>query len=199
VKAIQDEERLEELKDFYEETFNKVNNLEYLYKKVGSKIHPEGFRNGGSRSSNYLEIFLKPVGQARQPSTPQELKCMLLCILYCIKQLHLLQYLHTDIRWPNVVCHEGAWYLIDCYDVCKITDINRRRAVKSLRRIGHLSTSPEWLPEDDLCQIVMLVDDNLYQSEQFEMFSHLRMIASQVASGSLSVDNLIDVVKQVEV
>jgi hypothetical protein len=87
VKVVQDEDRTKQLKEFYEATYDTVNNLERLFKKEGSKVHPEGFGNGGGERPK-LEIFLKPVGQVRQPSTASELKYMLLTILYCIKQLH---------------------------------------------------------------------------------------------------------------
>jgi hypothetical protein len=198
VKVVQDEDRIKQLKEFYEATYDTVNNLERLFKKAGSKVHPGFGQSGGGRDK--LEIFLMPVGQVRQPSTASELKCMLLTILHCIKQLHSLGYLHTDIRWPNVVCHDGSWYLIDCYDFCKTVDLARRRTVKGLRRAAYLSSSLEWQPADDLCQIVKLLDENPYRCEEFAMFRILQENApQQVASGNWLVDDLISAVNEVEV
>jgi hypothetical protein len=195
VEATQTKKRICELKKFYNDTYGRVPHMEQLYKKASSKLHPQGF--GKERRPEELKIYLKPVGQVRKPRNRQEMKSMLLSILHCLKHLHGLEYLHCDIRWPNVICSHGSWYLIDCYDFCCMSDIPRRTSLKSARRaLMLLSSSSLWEPADDICQLLALLEA---PECSHPPFNDLPAYASEVAAGNMSVDDIIRLVNQIDV
>ncbi len=63
-----------------------------------------------------LDLVMKPVGLAREPSNPGALKNCLLCILTALQDLHGRGYVHLDLRWPNIIHVDRdrvEWYIID--------------------------------------------------------------------------------------
>jgi hypothetical protein len=189
-----DEDRLRDMKVFYKATAEVVN-LEHLYLSTG-KNHPDGFRE----SQKYMEIYLKPVGRTVFPTSPLQLKSALLCVLRCIKQLHFLGYFHTDIRWPNVVLHENAWILIDCYDFCAATDHDRLVATKR-RRFAGAEEEAEWCAADDLLQVIALAGAGQFGGDEYHMFVVVDRLADQMVAGEASptVDDVIELVDGITV
>ena len=196
VKSTQDEVRLLQMKEFYRATAEVVN-LEHLYLGTG-KTHPDGFHAGSANGVGYLEIYLKPVGKTVLPGSPVQLKAALLCILRCIKQLHSLEYFHTDIRWFNVVMHKVSWILIDCYDFCAVTDHDRLVAIKSQRTAGAVEEA-EWSATDDLLQVMALAGAEQFRGDAYSMFEVVHAFVDQVVAGEASIDDVIDLVDHVTV
>mmetsp|Transcript_26666 Transcript_26666/g.38124 ORF Transcript_26666/g.38124 Transcript_26666/m.38124 type:complete len:391 (+) Transcript_26666:481-1653(+) len=192
VKSTQDESRLLQMKEFYKATAEVVN-LEHLYL---DKTHPDGFRAG--ETNGCLEIFLKPVGKTVLPNSPVQLKTALLCILRCIKHLHLVGYFHTDIRWFNVVLHGASWILIDCYDFCAVTDHERLVAIKRQRTAG-VAEDAKWCATDDLLQVLALAGAEEFRGDAYSMFEDVHALVAQVVAGEASVDDVIALVDHITV
>jgi hypothetical protein len=65
---------------------------------------------------NSLTVEMVPLGCKVFPADEQELRKALRCVLQGLRELHVLGWLHEDVRWPNVLRKaNGDWFLID-YD-----------------------------------------------------------------------------------
>ena len=191
VRSFQPKPRRRQMRNFYLAT-SEVVNLEHLY--LG-KNHPDGFRDGMVNGSAYLDIYLRPLGRTVLPASPVQLKRAFLCVLQCIKQLHALGYLHTDIRWFNVVLvGNDSWVLIDCYDFCEATDRDELVKIKTRRTAGTV-VGTEWCAADDLGQVISLAHAEQFLGDEYQMFAALRALAGSV--GETSVDDIIRIVEQV--
>ena len=61
-----------------------------------------------------MRVELYPFGQRRKPNTLTELKIALRCVLEFLVDLHANNYVHRDLRWPNILRNlDGSWFVID--------------------------------------------------------------------------------------
>jgi uncharacterized membrane protein len=68
-------------------------------------------------------IQIEPIGVEHFPASVAEFCLAIRCVLIAVYGLHQLGFMHTVIRWSNIVDGLGGeWYLIDCYYVCKTSD-----------------------------------------------------------------------------
>lgn len=78
-------------------------------------------------------IRLGPVGIQGKPRSTEEVQITFRHMMRCMRALHKkAEYLHCDLRWPNVIVAGTKWYVIDCTRVCPSTPV--RKNVLSCRR-----------------------------------------------------------------
>lgn len=100
-------------------------------------------------------ITLAPLGLSVQPSTASELGRAISCVATAVFGMHMAGYVHTDIRWSNVVLLDNDnWLVIDCYDACLLSDDSMLRQ----RAVARGVTGTKWRVRDDLNQIWRLLD-----------------------------------------
>jgi hypothetical protein len=127
------------LKKFYAE----CHNVEYL-------------EHATDCNSENKRITLTPLGLSVQPTTATELNRAISCIATAVFGMHSAGYVHTDIRWSNIVqLNNDDWLVIDCYDACALSDDRMLRARAASRNV----TGRPWGTGDDLKQIAVLVDN----------------------------------------
>ncbi|KAL0021270.1 hypothetical protein WJX79_003700 [Trebouxia sp. C0005] len=80
-----------------------------------------------SHSGKQYVVDLEPVGQPvlskygdRKPKLQVELKPSIRCILQALVILHQAGFAHTDLRWENILWHEGQYVLIDLEFACEL-------------------------------------------------------------------------------
>ena len=92
---------------------------------------------------------MRPVGAAVHPTTLHQLCHAIKCVVRAIWFVHHQNWLHTDIRWSNIVkLADDNWFVIDCYNAC---EIGSNQAIETGGTHG--LTGP-WSPIDDRRQIV---------------------------------------------
>jgi hypothetical protein len=97
------EPKFKELKTFYRACRN-VPHLEHVVETSAQSRH---FR-------------LVPIGASARLRHLHQLCYALRCVVGAIWEIHALGWLHTDIRWRNVVkITDVDWCVIDCYNACK--------------------------------------------------------------------------------
>jgi tRNA A-37 threonylcarbamoyl transferase component Bud32 len=122
--------------------YNAARGIPFLERITGSAI---------DETTNMGVIHLEPVGVQHIPASVIEFCRAIRCVLTAVHRLHQMGYVHTDIRWFNIVevmC--GDWYLIDCYYVCKSND-KQMCARRALERGG--TGGQPWTKQADLRQI----------------------------------------------
>jgi hypothetical protein len=101
-------------------------------------------------------LTLGPLGLSRQPTTMDEFHRAIFCIATALFGLHERGYVHSDIRWSNIVLlNNGDWMLIDCYDVCQLSDNDALWSCAKSRNV----TTHAWSVHDDLLQLSQLCKD----------------------------------------
>ncbi|KAL3148643.1 hypothetical protein ABBQ38_014065 [Trebouxia sp. C0009 RCD-2024] len=80
-----------------------------------------------SHSGKQYVVDLEPVGQPvlskygdRKPKLQSKLKTSIRCILQALVILHQAGFAHTDLRWENILWHEGQYVLIDLEFACEL-------------------------------------------------------------------------------
>jgi serine/threonine protein kinase len=58
-------------------------------------------------------LQIRPVCLEQLPSTLEELRAALRCVLTALGALHQRGLVHRDVRWPNLLKHEDRWLLAD--------------------------------------------------------------------------------------
>ena len=114
-------------------------------------------------------LYLGPLGLSRQPRTLNELKRAMLCISTAVFGIHQCGYVHTDIRWSNIVQVDDGWVLIDCYDACELTDCDGLRQ----RAVDRSITDHSWNSSDDLRQLATICNECSLVSDFKNIFSAL--------------------------
>jgi hypothetical protein len=103
-----------------------------------------------------LRLTLVPLGLSHKPSTGAQFQRAIICIATALFGLHKLGYVHTDVRWSNIVLLDNDdWMLIDCYEVCLLSDSNALKARAQARNV----TTHAWGVYDDLRQLSVLCED----------------------------------------
>ena len=113
----------------------------------------------GNRSR--LVLHLRPVGQARRPRTPAELRAALEAVLQALRSMHRRGFVHRDVRWPNIVIlTDQSWMLIDL-DFAARLDGDGRAPWPTWQRGVPRRSAPDapWSPAFDVKQVAMLLDD----------------------------------------
>lgn len=104
-------------------------------------------------------IRLKPVGVQRKPRSIKELRTALRHVMRCMRALHKAEYLHCDLRWPNIILVGRKWYVIDCTESIAVNDLQKDRLAVS-RRINeenNFDSSLPWSMRHDYYQFGMLI------------------------------------------
>ncbi|PRP78898.1 hypothetical protein PROFUN_13337 [Planoprotostelium fungivorum] len=112
------------VKRIYDTSDDFLKKTTYIFNSVQGNIHinqSQGItRIKKGRTFEYLRIYLTPVGRVRPPSTTEERKLWLECMLDAVRHLHKYHIVHRDIRWDNMirlVDNSGPlWVLIDLTD-----------------------------------------------------------------------------------
>ena len=110
-------------------------------------------------------LYLQPLGVSQVPKTVAELVIALRCVLTCVRNLHANGYLHTDVRWSNIVCvRDGQWYVIDCTNFVRVDDPEEVRMMASSRCHDEfrLDMSP-WSAKHEFFQIGRLAEHAIDQ------------------------------------
>lgn len=65
-------------------------------------------------SRRMVQLRLSPVCQEVLPADEAELRTAVRCVTSALSVLHSHQYVHRDVRWPNILKDaEGSWRLVD--------------------------------------------------------------------------------------
>jgi len=125
------------LKKFYDQ----CRNVQYLERLTDS-------------NSKNLKLNLGPLGLSVLPATVQQFYRAVKCIATALYGMHDQGYVHTDIRWPNIVLmDDGNWMLVDCYEACKLNDSKGLLKIAVDRRLPNCS----WRKHEDMVQLAGLV------------------------------------------
>lgn len=123
------------LRRFYELTRD-VQHLERCYEVVVSSKH----------------FFLQPVGSPATPESLHELCSAIRCVVMAIWGVHSVGWLHTDIRWANIIKRtDSNWVVVDCYDACEINSAEAA-AIAQVRNVA-----APWTTQHDRAQIELLL------------------------------------------
>ena len=68
---------------------------------------------GRSIRNGIIRLEIRPVCLEQLPSTVEELRTALRCVLTALCALHARGFVHRDVRWPNVLKSEEQWLLAD--------------------------------------------------------------------------------------
>ena len=99
-------------------------------------------------------ITLQPLGLSATPTTAVACRRAIACVATAAFGMHACGYVHTDIRWSNIVLLvNDDWLLIDCYEVCLLSNIAELQNRSAARHV----TSHAWGPRDDLNQVAELL------------------------------------------
>ena len=99
------------------------------------------------------KLTLGPLGLPIMPATVQQFHKAVKCIATALYGMHTKGYVHTDIRWSNIVLKDNDdWMLIDCYESCKLTDESELRKRATARNV----IGRNWSKLDDLAQLAQL-------------------------------------------
>ena len=142
------------MKHLYEHMEGQVPNVEFMH------VH----------NDDSFSFVLHPVGANRPPHTPRELVFALYHALSAVLALHDIGYIHTDIRWSNmVITMERTWSLIDFTRFCfksGETTLRRQRVTSfrshqdhAIRRCLMPYGGGEWTPRHDLYQVGRLITE----------------------------------------
>ena len=130
--------------------------LKKLYDACRNVAHLE--RATGS-TAELRRITLAPLGLPVKPSTASELGRAISCVATAVFGMHTAGYVHTDIRWSNIVLLDNNdWLVIDCYDACLLLS---NGAMLRERAVARDVTGREWGVRDDLDQISRLLLGNM--------------------------------------
>ncbi len=99
-----------------------------VQRKKGSRVRTCG---PGYR----IELKLVPVGIRRLPADEAELKSAVQNVFEALTHMRQGGYSHNDVRWPNIVFHDGGWVLIDVENA-SFWDPNLER--RDIQMVGQL-------------------------------------------------------------
>ncbi len=68
---------------------------------------------GRSKPSGITRLEIRPVCVEQLPSTVEELRISLRCVLSALCAFHERGFVHRDVRWPNVLKDKETWLLAD--------------------------------------------------------------------------------------
>jgi len=99
-------------------------------------------------AENTRHFFLVPIGAPVQPASLHEFCHAIICVVTAIWGIHERGWMHTDIRWSNIVKIDyHIWYLIDCYEACREGSHHAQKRGEQAH-LGH-----SWTIRDDRNQI----------------------------------------------
>ena len=128
--------------------------LKKFYEKC-NKVHVPFLESLSDVDIKNQRFTLGPLGLSRKPTVAQFPRAIT-CIATALFALHKEGYVHTDIRWSNIVMlDDDDWMLIDCYEVCLLSDNDALKACARARKV----TTHAWGVHDDLRQLSVLCED----------------------------------------
>ena len=112
-----------------------------------------------NESKNRVKLI--PVGVNRKPDSYVELVAAIKYICDCLFELHKLKYFHCDVRWGNIICVLGVWYLIDCEYACHSNEFEvlKNRSACDIKRTHVKDPTHPWDATFDLYQVGLLLED----------------------------------------
>ena len=144
-------------------------------------------------SNDDKKLSLRPLGLPVKPTTDIQFRQSIKCVSIALFGIHGCGYVHTDVRWSNIVLLDtGDWMLIDCYEVCKLDNEDGLRDLAIAR--GQLDRS--WGCCDDISQLVKLGGDLSFRPQEEFTKAFKALVVSKgttvIEIGSLC-DNEVDV------
>ena len=128
--------------------------MKKFYEKC-NKVHVPFLESLSDVDTKNQRFTLGPLGLSRKPTVAQFPRAIT-CIATALFALHKEGYVHTDIRWSNIVMlDDDDWMLIDCYEVCLLSDNDALKACARARKV----TTHAWGVHDDLRQLSVLCED----------------------------------------
>lgn len=101
--------KYEYMKDFYNTL--SLHNIRHIERFVGKN----------PCNDNTLTIRLGPVGIQVKPRSIEEARTAFRHVMRCMLALHKkAQYMHCDLRWPNIILVGTKWFVIDCTECIAI-------------------------------------------------------------------------------
>jgi hypothetical protein len=142
-------------------TANKFKPLKAFYSACQNVAYLERLSDAVSETN---KLVLGPLGLAVLPTTDTQFRQAVKCVATALFGIHEHGYVHTDVRWANIVLLDNDdWMLIDCYEVCKLTDADGLRARATARGLSVTS----WRCADDISQLVKLGTDLSFVQKEF--------------------------------
>ena len=172
---------------------DQLSELQRMYKATAGSKHLIRSKGGPYIRTKYT-VSLYPFGEQLWPenlpariTSLAQLQAAIRCILLALKDLHAVNFAHTDIRWPNVIkCSNSAFCLIDLETAvdldCKWSD-----AKHGPRRIcwpDRILTRGKYTEKSDL----MLVGQMLKQPELPSLDESGHLFAKQLLAKSISLE-----------
>lgn len=155
--------------------------LKAFYDKCKNILHLERLIDADNRLG---KLTLGPLGLSVEPTTPFQLRQAVKCVAVALFGMHECGYVHTDIRWANVVLLENNdWMLIDCYDVCKLDDENGLRERATSRKV----MDRPWSSRDDLCQLARLCTEFDFAPKLF-----VDSLSALVVSANITLQDVVN-------
>lgn len=97
-------------------------------------------------SEHVLSALFWPCGDNRLPKDPGEVLFASKCIAEAVRELHKRGIVHNDIRWANIVKHNGRWILIDFDDAAVMNEMGK---VPGCPRLTQQEHAPNIAKEHD--------------------------------------------------
>ncbi|CAG8681973.1 31956_t:CDS:2 [Gigaspora margarita] len=111
---ITDTEIEKRITSFKTYPFSNITVLSYIYRNTKNNRNIIHAVRGPQIVNNTYKVNLAPVGVRRIPSTEQEVKAAIRCVLNALVDLHELGYVHRDVQWSNILqLADSSWMLID--------------------------------------------------------------------------------------
>ena len=155
--------------------------LKEFYQKCGQVPFLERLSEADNKK---LRLTLVPLGLSHKPTTVVQFRRAIICIATALFALHELGYVHTDIRWSNIVLlNNDDWMLIDCYEVCLLSDNAALMSCAAARNV----TTHAWGVHDDLLQLSQLCRD------QASDFGNLIELGNLIAAEGTTLANITEV------
>jgi hypothetical protein len=133
------------------DTTQRYSTLQAFYKACEQVNHIEHLRQNVRQAKSKKKFYLAPIGSSVNPRTMIQFCEAIRCVITAIKGIHAKDWMHTDIRWANIVkISENNWCVIDCYFACKVGSQQAITRASMARAV--------WTKADDIAQIVQLFD-----------------------------------------
>jgi hypothetical protein len=176
-------EEFNRMRAFYEATSN-VPYLEHTCKDPAY----------GPYNCEENRIRLVPVGMARQPASAAELIHAIKSVCACLSHLHVLGYVHCDIRWPNVVVCFGEWVVIDCEYACHLEELMLLAARSlTIKPRYVLDKTQPWTPLFDFYQVGRLLAESAF-TDSVAPLAELRDLLLTKQFSEVTIQHLLSMV-----
>ena len=188
------------LRELYQLIDSKAEEFPYVirpyYKDHFDEFYEESLGN--------LTLYLKPLGYDTYPQTGEELIFCLECVLYALRALHKHDWVHRDVRWPNILkLEDKSWMLIDLENaVPKREDGTFANVPSDFKDYNKSPRSKEqlnWLPCDDIWMVGNLVLSLSMKKDHDETVSEkLITFAKQLTTQNHSAEQALELIQSLK-